>query len=58
MDDRQRKKMRNMVEATEPEKWRGLGDVVASATKKLGIEPCTPCEKRRQWLNKMISFTK
>lgn len=29
----------------------GAGDVVARMTKAVGIEPCTPCEARRQWLN-------
>jgi len=29
----------------------GLGDVVAAATKAVGIEPCTPCEERQQMLN-------
>jgi hypothetical protein len=28
-----------------------IGDAVAVVTKKLGIEPCDECEKRRQWLN-------
>ena len=29
----------------------GAGDLVASATKALGIAPCTPCEARRRQLN-------
>ncbi len=29
----------------------GAGDAVAAATKRLGLETCTPCEKRRQQLN-------
>ena len=29
----------------------GAGDLVARATKALGIEPCTPCEARRRQLN-------
>lgn len=29
----------------------GAGDMVARATKALGIEPCTPCEARRRQLN-------
>ncbi len=33
---------------------RGLGDSVASVTKKFGIKPCAPCQKRREKLNKMF----
>lgn len=29
----------------------GAGDVVAGITSAMGIEPCTPCERRRQMLN-------
>jgi hypothetical protein len=32
----------------------GLGDVVARATKAVGIAPCTPCEQRRRMLNGML----
>ncbi len=32
----------------------GLGDMVAKATKYLGIEPCTPCEARRRALNGVV----
>jgi hypothetical protein len=35
-----------------PERIRGVGDVVAKVTKAVGIAPCAPCQKRRQWLNK------
>jgi hypothetical protein len=37
---------------TPPERIRGVGDVVARVTKAVGIQPCEPCNKRRQWLNK------
>ena len=30
----------------------GLGDVVASATKAVGIKPCGPCAQRQAALNK------
>lgn len=30
----------------------GLGDIVAFVTKKFGVKPCAPCNKRRQRLNK------
>lgn len=29
----------------------GAGDVIAAATARLGITPCTPCEERRRLLN-------
>lgn len=38
------------------EGWRGLGDVIASATKALGIKPCGGCKKRQNALNKAVPF--
>lgn len=35
---------------------RGAGDVVARATKAVGIKPCAPCERRRKRLNKLFPF--
>ena len=35
---------------------RGLGDVVAAATKAVGIQPCGPCKKRREALNRLVPF--
>jgi hypothetical protein len=32
----------------------GAGDVVAAITKLAGIEPCEPCQKRREKWNKMF----
>lgn len=32
----------------------GMGDVIARATKAVGIKPCTPCEARRQKLNQWL----
>jgi hypothetical protein len=32
----------------------GAGDVVAAATKALGMESCSPCEQRRMALNRMM----
>ncbi len=32
---------------------RGVGDVVARATKAVGIKPCGGCQKRREALNRM-----
>jgi hypothetical protein len=36
--------------------WQGFGDVVASATRVLGIPHCGGCEQRRQWLNRVLPF--
>lgn len=38
------------------EEMRGLGDVVAKATKAVGIQPCEGCKKRQEALNKLVSF--
>lgn len=35
---------------------RGLGDLVAAATKAVGIKPCGGCQKRREALNRMVPF--
>lgn len=54
------------IEAPQPPKpvqdnptgrWRGLGDVIASATKAIGIKPCGGCQRRREALNRMVPFT-
>lgn len=37
---------------------RGLGDMVAKATKAVGIKPCEGCNRRRAALNNAISFNK
>jgi hypothetical protein len=34
----------------------GLGDVVAAATKAIGIKPCGGCQRRREALNKLVPF--
>lgn len=36
--------------------WKGLGDVVASMTKAVGIRPCGGCQKRQASLNKLVPF--
>ena len=33
------------------------GDAAARATSAVGIQPCTPCEKRKQYLNSLLVFT-
>ena len=35
---------------------RGLGDVVAAVTAKMGIRPCRGCKKRQEWLNRKVPF--
>ncbi len=39
-----------------PARWRGLGDVIASATKAVGIKPCGGCRKRQAKLNALVPF--
>lgn len=39
-----------------PKKIKGLGDVVATVTDALGIEPCKGCKKRQDVLNKLVPF--
>jgi hypothetical protein len=34
----------------------GLGDVVAGATKSVGIKPCGGCKKRQEILNRAVVF--
>ena len=44
------------VEPSKP-RMRGLGDVIAAATKAVGIAPCGGCKKRQDALNAAIPFT-
>jgi len=37
---------------TPPETMQGLGDVVAGATKAVGIKPCGKCRERQAALNR------
>jgi hypothetical protein len=41
----------------ERNRLRGAGDVVARMTKAVGIQPCTPCERRRRTLNRWFPFS-
>jgi hypothetical protein len=36
----------------------GLGDVIKRATYKMGIQPCTGCEKRAAALNRWMHFSR
>ena len=38
----------------EKPKIRGLGDVIATVTKAVGIQPCGGCQKRQEFLNKIV----
>jgi pantoate kinase len=40
----------------EGKAWKGLGDVVASLTKAVGIKPCAGCVRRQAALNKVVPF--
>jgi len=33
---------------------RGLGDMIASATKAVGVKPCAQCQSRREALNQIL----
>jgi hypothetical protein len=35
----------------------GAGDIVAKVTAALSIKPCTPCQKRREQLNRALKLT-
>lgn len=37
-----------------PREGMGVGDIIAAATKALGVKQCKGCEKRRQVLNRYI----
>ena len=37
---------------TPPETMQGLGDVLAGATKAVGIKPCAGCQKRQAAMNR------
>lgn len=47
-----------------PDDWnvsqpsRGLGDVVAKVTTRVGIKPCRGCKGRQKWLNTAVPFDK
>lgn len=40
-----------------PQQGVGLGDVIARITQSMGIESCTPCQRRQQQLNNWMRFT-
>lgn len=37
-------------------KIKGLGDVIATVTTAVGIEPCDSCNKRKEKLNNLFPF--
>jgi len=58
MDPKTREEMKSLVEeAPSPKQpMRGLGDVVARATKAVGIQPCNSCQDRQAILNQRFPF--
>lgn len=34
--------------------WLGAGDIIHAAAERLGIDGCTPCEKRRRAMNQAL----
>lgn len=34
----------------------GLGDAVARVTKSVGIKPCSGCQRRAEFLNRLVEF--
>lgn len=38
--------------------WKGLGDVIASAAKAVGIKPCGGCKRRQAALNRALPFAR
>lgn len=60
MDEKTREQMLQIAEAKQelrkPEPSKGLGDTIAKVTKAVGIKPCGPCERRRQWLNARVPY--
>lgn len=39
-----------------PARAIGAGDIIAKATKAVGIKPCGGCQKRQRKLNRLLSF--
>jgi hypothetical protein len=33
---------------------KGAGDLLKILTTSVGIKPCSPCQKRQEWLNKAL----
>ena len=56
--DKRSKEYRDYKKSLEflDNKQKGLGDVIASATKAIGIEPCEGCNKRKEWLNNQTDY--
>ena len=36
---------------------RGVGDVVAKITGWFGYKPCSPCNQRRKWMNRVMPLS-
>lgn len=48
--------MRIITAAERAVRWKGLGDVVASMTKAVGIPQCGGCKQRQETLNRAVPF--
>ena len=35
---------------------RGLGDTIAKMAKAMGVNPCSGCKKRQEFLNKLVPY--
>jgi hypothetical protein len=47
--------LRTMIDSGQKDK--GLGDTIQRVTKALGVKkPCTPCQKRRDFLNQKFPY--
>jgi len=44
---------RALTERFVRERGPGLGDLVARSTRALGIQPCPPCKRRQEYLNRL-----
>jgi hypothetical protein len=61
-DGRQERPLRSTYQVRLPgfvsDKPVGLGDTIKRATSRVGIGPCTGCQRRARQLNSWVSFSK
>lgn len=46
----------DLVSFAKTQPLRGLGDVIAAATKAVGIQPCPRCKRTQEQLNRAVPF--
>ena len=58
MDDATREKIRASVRIRIPglKRTMGAGAVFRTVTEKLGMEPCSDCDKRKEWMDRAVRF--